>query len=108
MGELKQVLAPRLSATSRGTASDDAVFARNEALLRLHLLAYQAMHTLRVPLEQATATGWSLKRLREQVLKTGARIVVSARQVRVVLARSAVLLWQTLFERLTRLHWAPG
>ena len=77
MGELKDVLAPRLSAASRGKATDDEVFARNEAWLLLHLLAYEAMHALRVPLEQATKQGWSLKRLREQVLKTAARVLVS-------------------------------
>lgn len=41
MGELKDVLAPRLSATSRGVATDAKVFARNEAWLLLHLLAYE-------------------------------------------------------------------
>jgi hypothetical protein len=108
MGELKDVLAPRLSATSRGQATDDEVFARNEAWLLLHLLAYEAMHALRVPLEQATGQGFSLKRLREQVLKTAARVLVHARQIRVVLARTAVRLWQPLFQRLDRLRWAGG
>jgi len=108
MGELKDVLVPRLSATSRGAATDEAVFARNEAWLLLHLIAYQAMHALRVPLERATGEGVSLKRLRERVLKSAAQIRVHARQIRVVIARTAIRLWQPLLERLQRLHWAPG
>lgn len=108
MGELKDVLTPQLSATSRGVASDDAVFARNEAWLLLHLLAYEAMHALRVPLEQLTGTGWSLKSLRERVLKTAARIHTHARRIHVVIPRTAARLWQRLLQYLPRLHWAPG
>ncbi|MFB6261270.1 MAG: IS1380 family transposase, partial [Thiohalorhabdaceae bacterium] len=85
MGELKDVLEPRLSSTSRGTATEDEVFARNEAWLLLHLLAYEAMHALRVPLEETSGQGFSLKRLREQVLKTATRLLVHARQIRVVM-----------------------
>ncbi len=108
MGELKDVLVPRLSATSRGAATGEEVFARNEAWLLLHLLAYEAIHALRVPLEQAIGTGFSLKRLREQVLKSAARVLEHARQIRVVIARSAVRLWQPLLQRLARLHWTSG
>ena len=108
MGELKDVLEPRLSSTSRGAATDDEVFARNEAWLLLHLLAYEAMHALRVPLEEATKQGFSLKRLREQVLKTAARLLVHARQIRVVMEKTAVRLWQPLFQRLDRLRWEGG
>jgi len=108
MGELKDVLAPRLSATSRGMASDQQVFARNEAWLLLHLLAYEAMHALRVPLEQLTGIGWSLKSLRERVLKTAARIHTHARRIHVVIPRTAARLWQRVLQYLPRLHWAPG
>jgi len=73
MGELKDVLVPRLSATSRGAATDEAVFTRNEAWLLLHLIAYQAMHALRVALERATGEGVSLKRLRERPSVYGSR-----------------------------------
>lgn len=90
-------------------AADDEVFARNEAWLLLHLIAYQGMHTLRGPREQATGQGVSLKRLREQVLKSASQIHMQARQIRMVIARTAVRLSQPLLERLQRLlHWAPG
>src|SRR3712207_7285038 len=35
--------------------------ARNEALLLLHLLAYEILHTGRRVMEIATGTGWSLR-----------------------------------------------
>lgn len=108
MGELKDVLVPRLSATSRGDATDAEVFARNEVWLLRHLIAYEAMHALRVPLARVTGQGVSLKRLREQVLKSAALIRVHARQIRVVIARTAMRLCQPLLQRLQRLHWAPG
>jgi hypothetical protein len=52
MGELMDVLAPALSASSRARRpkTSDA-FARNEALLLLHLLAYEVLHSGRCVME---------------------------------------------------------
>ena len=66
------------------------------------------MHVLRVPLGRATKQGWSLKRLRAQVLKTAARVLAHACPSQVVLARTAVQLGQPLFQRLDRLRSAGG
>jgi hypothetical protein len=70
-GELMDVLAPALSSTPRTksryrdnplpalpTGIDAA--ARNEAILLLHLLAYDLMHAGRRAMELSTHTGWSL------------------------------------------------
>jgi len=35
-------------------------------------------------------------------------VLVHARQIRVVIARAAVQLWQPLFQRLDRLRWVGG
>ena len=108
MGELKDVIGDSLPCTSRGVASEQTVLARSQALLSLRLLAYQLMHTVRVEMERATKQGWSLRRLRERVLKAGARLQRHARRLIVVVERRAAGLWQRLLARLTRLHFAPG
>ena len=91
MGEWKDVLAPALSQNNRAkshlrskapksrTLAIDA-FARNELRLLIACLAYQVMHIARRAMEQAAGTGWSPRRLRERVLRAGARLVVSARR----------------------------
>jgi len=118
LGELMDVLAPALSCTPRtrrryrGTplpalpAGIDAV-ARNEALLLLHLMAYELMHAGRRTMEIATATGWSLRRFRERVLRVGARLVLHARRVTLVIAETAARHWATLRPRFERFAW-PG
>jgi DDE family transposase len=117
-GELMDVLAPALSSTSRTRrryrghplpalpTGNDAV-ARNEALLLLHLMAYEVMHAGRRVLEIATATGWSLRRFRERVLRVGARVLIHARRVTVVVAEAAARHWAALWPRFERFAW-PG
>jgi Transposase DDE domain group 1 len=116
-GELMDVLAPALSCTPRtrrryrGTplpalpTGIDAV-ARNEALLLLHLMAYELMHAGRRAMEVATATGWSLRRFRERVLRVGARLVLHARRVTLVIAETAARHWATLWPRFERFAWS--
>ena len=48
--------------------------------------------------------GWSLQRLREQVLKVAARFVLGGREVVVVIAGAAAELWQRLWRRLARIQ----
>jgi Transposase DDE domain group 1 len=106
MGELMDVLAPALSSTSRARWPNTTdAFAHNEALLLLHLLAYEVMHTGRCVMEKITHTGWSLRRFRERVLKVGMRIVLHARRATLMIAETAARHWQTLWRALDRLAW---
>ena len=106
MGELMDVLAPALSSASRARWPDTSdAFAHNEALLLLHLLAYEVMHTGRCVMEKITRTGWSLRRLRERVLRVGMRIVLHARRATLVIAETAAAHWQSLWRALDRLAW---
>ena len=118
LGELMDVLAPALSSTPRTkrhyrgsplpalpTGIDTA--ARNEALLLLHLLAYEPMHAGRRMMEIATRTGWSLRRFRERVLRVGGRVVIHARRITLVVAETAARHWAALWPRFERRAW-PG
>lgn len=117
MGELKDVLAPVLSSTNRAkshwrgrkpkskTPAVDA-FACNEVRLLIACLAYQIMHIARRALAKATGTGWSLRRLRERVLRAGARLVISGRRMVLALSSAAAPFWSMLWPRLMALHWA--
>lgn len=89
---------------SRTPAID--AFACNEVRLLIACLAYQVMHIARRAMEKATRTGWSLRRLRERVLRAGARLVVSARRMTLTLSSSAAPFWAVLWPRLTALQWA--
>ncbi len=117
MGELKDVLAPALSSTNRAkshwlgkklkskTPAVDA-FACNEVRLLIACLAYQVMHIARRVLAKATGTGWSLRRLRERVLRAGARLVISGRRMTLALSSAAAPFWPVLWPPLMALHWA--
>jgi len=100
MGELKDVLAPALSSTNRakshlrgkklksGTPAINA-FACNEVRLLIACLAYQVMPIARRAMAKATGTGWSLRRLRERVLRAAARLVISGRRMTLALSSAA-------------------
>ena len=117
MGELKDVLAPALSSTNRAkthwrgktpksqTPAVDA-FACNEVRLLIACLAYQVMHIARRAMAKATGTGWSLRRLRERVLRAGARLTISGRRMTLALSAAAAPFWSALWPRLMALHWA--
>ncbi len=85
IGEFKDVMKPSLSCTSRQRNNhpekkrDD--FACNEALLLLHCLAYNLLNTARRLMEKATGKGWSLRRFREQVLKTAIHFTLHSRRI---------------------------
>ena len=99
MGEFKDTIGTSLPCTSRGRASEAEVFARAQALLSLRLLAYELLHVLRAQMEAATGRGWSLRRLRERVLKAAARVQRHARRLHVILERRAATLWRKLLGR---------
>ncbi|MBW6493914.1 MAG: IS1380 family transposase [Burkholderiaceae bacterium] len=117
MGELKDVLAPALSSTNRPKSHwrgrtpqscADAVdaFACNEVRLLIALLAYEVMHVARRAMAAATGTGWSLRRLRERVLRAGARLILSGRRMTLALSSAAAPFWAALWPRITALHWS--
>lgn len=64
------------------------------------------MHIARRAMEKATKTGWSLRRLRERVLRAGARLVVFARHMTLTLSSSVAPSWAVLWPRLTALQWS--
>jgi hypothetical protein len=102
MGELKSTLDLHLPSTNRGASTVQQVMARNQVNLLLILYAYQLMHSLRYLMERQTGKGWSLKRLREQLLKVAATLSVHARQIKVHLSVTADKWWSTLLEALYR------
>ena len=65
------------------------VRAQNETLLLLNLLAYELLHAGRCVMEQTTGTGWSLRRLRERVLRVASRVVRHGRRLTFVIAQDA-------------------
>ncbi|MBK1727321.1 hypothetical protein CKO13_09890, partial [Halorhodospira neutriphila] len=69
---------------------------------------YQLLHVLRDSLERGTGDGWSLRRLREQVLKSAVRVQRHARRLHVILERRAASHWRALLRRLPRVYPAPG
>jgi hypothetical protein len=118
MGELMSVLDPALSSSPRpkqhyrgrdlGDAQSPSVdsFAVNEVVLILNALAYNVLHAARVLMEQATNEGWSIRRLRERVLRVAGRVLVHARQATIVIGENSANLWRVLLSRLTRLRLA--
>lgn len=69
---------------------------RNQTTLLLAAYAYQLLHTLRCIQERHTRTGWSLGRLREQLLKVSAYVRLHARQVRVSIPKRVAGAWAAL------------
>ena len=102
MGELKSSLDLHLPSTNRGASTVQQVMARNQVNLLLSLYAYQLMHSLRYLMEEKTGNGWSLTRLREQLLKVAATLTVHARQIKVNLGAAANKWWPILLEALYR------
>ena len=112
IGEFKDVLEPSLSCSSRPrktvehtTKRDD--FACNEALLLLYALAYNLLNTVRRLMEKATREGWSLRRVREQVLKAAVHFTLHARRIWAWVARPTAELWTLLGRQIIRLHPVP-
>lgn len=108
MGELKSALNVHLSSTDRGTLTVQEVMARNQVHLLLNLMAYQILHGLRGLMERRTGHGMRLVTLREQVLKVGAIVKISARQIRVCLGAAADKGWRRMLLSIPSLRPHPG
>ncbi len=118
MGELMDVLDPALSSAprpkshyrgelvERGRVGD--AFAQNEVLLLLNVLAYDVVHVARVLIETASGEGWSLRRVRERVLRVAARVLVHGRRALLVLGDASARLWSALWSRLRRLQYVEA
>ena len=104
MGELKDTLNVHLSSTCRGASTVQQVMGRNQVSLLLSLYAYQMMHSVRALAEGVTQQSWSLRKVREQILKTAAMVTVHARKVAIQLGRSASKWWPSLLRNLGWLH----
>ena len=81
---------------------------QNETLLLLNLLAYELLHAGRCVMEHATGTGWSLRRLRERVLRVASRVVRHGGRLMFVIAQHAAADWLRLWGKLGALDWAPS
>ncbi|WP_404298324.1 IS1380 family transposase [Halomonas sp.] len=103
MGEVKSALDVHLSSTDRGASTVQDMMARNEVSLLLSLCAYQVLHGLRRLLESRTHQRRSLMRMREQVLKVAATLLLHARRITVHLGDAADKWWPTLLKGLPRL-----
>jgi len=118
IGEFKDALDPALSSSPRVKThyrgqspkkrydSRDA-FACNEAQLVLYALAYNLANVGRRGLEKITGVGWTVRRFRERLLKTPARIVLHARRAWVIINDLIADHWQCLARFLRSLHPVP-
>lgn len=104
MGELKDTLNVHLSSTCRGASLVQDVMGRNQVSLLLSLYAYQLMHSLRGLAEGITQQGWSLRKVREQILKSAVIVTVHARKIGIQLGLSASKWWPSLLKNLGWLH----
>ena len=109
IGEFKDVLRPSLSCSSRrrkngNTTKDRDDLACNEALLLLYASAYNLLNIARRLMEKATGKGWSLRRFREQVLKTAMHFTLHSRRIWAWMTRSSADLWRLLGLRIAKLH----
>lgn len=107
MGELKDTLNVHLSSTCRGASTVQQVMGRNQVNLLLDLYAYQLMHSLRVLMQYITRQGWSLRKVREQILKVAATVAVHARRITVHIGHSGDKWWPSLIRHLPWLHQSP-
>ena len=119
IGDLKDVLRPALSSTSRlkshiGGKEPEARrdtgrdgYAANSVNLLLFALAYNLANTVRRITAKATRTPWRLRRMRDTLLRTPARIVLHARRVTVVLRAEVTPLWARVLRQIARLRPIP-
>jgi len=85
-----------------GNGLSAAAFEANETALLLKLLAFNLAGVVRGELEDASGTGWDLKRVQQTVLKTGARVARHAGRLLVDISRAAGVLWGRVLARVSR------
>ena len=116
-GELSGVLDPALSSAPRPKTHyrgqeltrryrSANSFLINEALLLLNALAYNIAHAARAIMEVATGEGWSLRRFRERVLRTAARVLIHGRRAILILGHISGAYWPAILPHLRKLQFA--
>ena len=119
MGELMDVFDPALSSSPRpksiyrGRRIEDRAspcdsFAHNETILLLNALAYNVAHVARVLIQTATGEGWSIRRLKERVLRVAARVLIHGRRAILVIGEASASLWCALWSTLGRFRIAEA
>ena len=98
LGEFNQAIGPHLS-------HDD--FHENETMLRLSLLAFNLVSTLRIEYEDQAGSCFDLGRFQRDVLKVGARVVKHARRLIVHVAGVVRPFWEQLAICLQRWKLPP-
>lgn len=98
LGEFQQAIGPHLS-------HDD--FHENETVLRLALLAFNLVSTLRIEHEDHAGSGVDLARFQRDVLKAGARVAKHSRRHVVYLAQVVQPFWERLWTCLRRWRLPP-
>jgi len=93
--EVKNAIRPCLSSSK---------FEKNEATFLLALLAHNLLGMARGLLEEETGSGWDMARVRDTMLKTGARIVKGSRSLFLAIAQAAVPVWNLFRRALSRLR----
>jgi hypothetical protein len=74
--------------------------AENGVSLFLAALAYELMHLVRSLLKESDGDGFSLRRLRERLLKVATAVVKHSRRIHFRISSSKADLWKTVAERL--------
>jgi hypothetical protein len=93
LGEFNAVIGPGLPADS---------FEANETSLLLKLLAFNLAGIIRGELEDASGSGWDLRRVQQTVLKAGARVAQHSQRLFVDVAKAAGILWERVLDRIGR------
>ena len=90
-GGLRAAFASSLIVTSKKNAVDPS--------------AYKFMHIARRALATATGTGWSLRRLRKNLLRAVARLLISGHRKMTAQSAAAAWFWSVLWLRPMALGW---
>jgi hypothetical protein len=98
-GEFNAVISAGLPAKS---------FEANEASFLLKVLAFNLAGMVRGELEDASGTGWDLRRVQQTVLKAGARVVKHGGRLLVDVAEAVGVLWERLLRRVERWWHDPA
>lgn len=93
LGEFQQAIGPHLS---------HADFHENETLLRLSLLAFNLVSTLRIEYEDKAGSCLDLGRFQRDVLKAGGRVVKHSRRLVLYVAQAAAPFWERLVACMAR------
>jgi hypothetical protein len=118
-GEWKQALDVSLSSSPRPKShyrgrevetpyTEPDSFAANEVRLLLSLIAANLMHAASALLERGEAARPSRERVRQLVLKTAARVVLSGRRITFVIESSRAAVWRRCAREMDRLYPARG